>query len=114
MGLIVRFCFTVLTSAVASLMLSGCLFIPIPIGMVYSPATAYQKPAGSITSREDAILTSSTPSPPTPGNRSAAKKQHQESAKIRQERVECREQAEKLFSDADRRAYTKECTSEEQ
>jgi hypothetical protein len=39
------------------------------------------------------------------------KKEHRESAEKRQKRAECREQAEKLISDADRRAYIKECMS---
>ncbi len=108
----VRSCSTLLTSALALLMLSGCLFIPIPIGMVYSPTT-YQKPEGSVTSREEAMTTSPTPLPSTPDNKLAAKKEHQESAKKRQERVECKEQAQKLLSDADRRTYTKECMSKE-
>ncbi len=87
-------------------MLSGCLFIPIPIGTVYSPATAYQKPEGSVTSREEAMT-----APPTPSDgKLAAKKENQESAK---KRVECKGQAEKLLSDADRRAHMKECMSKE-
>jgi hypothetical protein len=39
------------------------------------------------------------------------KREHRESAEKRQKRAECREQAEKLISDADRRAYMKECMS---
>ena len=99
MGDIVRFCSTFLTSALASLILSGCLFIPIPIGIVHSPT-------GAVTSRQEAL-------PSTPDGELAAKKKHQESAKKRQERAECKEQAEKLYSDADMRAYTKEYMSEE-
>ena len=49
--------------------------------------------------------------PSTPDGELAAKKKHQESAKKRQERAECKEQAEKLYSDADMRAYTKEYMS---
>jgi hypothetical protein len=60
-GNIVRSCSTLLTSALVSLMLSDCLFIPIPIGMVYSPATGYQKPEGSVTSREEAMTAAPTP-----------------------------------------------------
>jgi hypothetical protein len=60
--------------------------------MVYSPATGYQKPEGSMTSREEAITAR-----PTPDGKLAAKKEHQESAKKRQERIECKEQAEKLL-----------------
>jgi len=41
----------------------------------------------------------------------AAKKEARESAKKRQKRAECKEQAEKLLSDADRRAHMKECMS---
>jgi hypothetical protein len=93
--------------------IKACLFIPIPIGMVYSPATTYQKPEGSVTSGEEAMTASPTPLPSTPDGKLAAKKEHQERAKERQERVECKEQAEKLLSDADRRAYTKECMSKE-
>ena len=64
-------------------------------------------------SREKAMAAPSTTSPSTPDGKLAAKKEHQESAKKRQEQVGCKEQAEKLLSDADRRAYTKECISEE-
>jgi hypothetical protein len=46
--------------------------------------------------------------PSTLDGKLAAKNAHQESAKKRQERVECKEQAQKLLSDADRRTYTKE------
>jgi hypothetical protein len=42
---------------------------------------------------------------------SAKKKEPRESAGKKQKRAECREQAEKLISDADRRAYMKECMS---
>jgi hypothetical protein len=49
--------------------------------------------------------------PPTPSDgKLAAKKENQESAK---KRIECKEQVEKLLSDADRRAYMKECMSKE-
>jgi len=81
--------------------------------MVYSPATAYQKPEGSLTSREEAMTAPPTSLPSTPEGKLAAKEDHQESTKKRQDRVECTEQAEKLLSDADRRAYTKECMSKE-
>jgi len=74
--------------------------------MVYSPGTAYQKSERSVTSREEA-----TANPSTPDSKLAAKKEHQKSAKKRQERVECTDQAEKLLSDAERTAYTKECMS---
>jgi hypothetical protein len=95
-------------------MLSGCLFIPIPIGIVSSPATAYQKPDGSVTSRQEAMTARPTPLPSTRHGKLAAKKDHQEQerAKKRQER-ECKEQAEKLLSDAEKGAYTKECMSQE-
>jgi hypothetical protein len=53
----------------------------------------------------------STPLATNPNGKLAAKKERQETAKKRQ-RVECKEQAE-LLSDADRRAYAKECMSEE-
>ena len=107
-----RFCSTLLTSALVSLMLSGCLFIPVPIGVVYPSAN--QNPESSAMSREKAMAAPSTTSPSTPDGKLASKKgEHQENAKLRQEPVECKEQAEKLFSDADRRAYTKECISEE-
>jgi hypothetical protein len=43
--------------------------------------------------------------------RAKKKREHRESAEKRQKRIECREQAEKLISDADRRAYIKECMS---
>ena len=66
-----------------------------------------------MTSREEAITARPIPLPSTPDRKLAAKKEHQESAKRRQERIECKEQAEKLLSDADRRAYTKECMSKE-
>ena len=105
-----RPCSTLLTSAFALLMLSGCLFIPIPIGMVYSPTTAHQKPERSVTSQEEAMTARPIPLPSTPDSKLAAKKEYQESAK---KRVECKERAEKLLSDTDRRAYTKECMSKE-
>jgi hypothetical protein len=103
----VRFCFTLLTTTLVSLMLSGCLFIPIPIGMVY-PATTYQKPDGTVTSGAEA-----TPSTRLPDDKLAAKKDHQQPGGKKQKRIECKDQADKLLSDADRRAYTKECMSEE-
>jgi hypothetical protein len=85
-------------------MLSGCLFIPAPIGVVYP--TAYP-----VASREEAMAPPSTPLATNPNGKLAAKKERQETAKKRQ-RVECKEQAE-LLSDADRQAYAKECMSEE-
>jgi hypothetical protein len=90
---IVRSCSTLLATALVSLMLSGCLFIPIPIGRVYSPATAYQKPEGSVTSPEEAMTAPPTPLPSTPDGKLAAKKEHQESVNKRQEPVGCKEQA---------------------
>jgi hypothetical protein len=39
------------------------------------------------------------------------KRKHRESAKKTQMQAECEEQAQKLLSDADRRAYIKECMS---
>jgi hypothetical protein len=35
-------------------------FIPVPIGMVYSPATTYPKPDGSVMSREEVMVAPST------------------------------------------------------
>jgi hypothetical protein len=74
--------------------------------------------------RGDTAFTQTAPRPPlalTPYGKLAAKKEHRESAtrkkehresvEKRQKRAECREQAEKLISDADRRAYMKECMS---
>jgi hypothetical protein len=88
----VRSCSTLLTSALALLMLSGCLVIPIPIGMVYSPTT-YQKPEGSVTSQEKVMRARPTSLPSPLDGKLAAKNEHQESAKKRQERVECKKQA---------------------
>jgi hypothetical protein len=54
------------------------------------------------------------PAPPvalTPDDKVAAQKQTTESAKKRQKRAECKEQAEKLLYDADKRALIKECMS---
>jgi len=39
------------------------------------------------------------------------KRKHWESAEEKQKRAKCKEQAQKLLSDADRRAYIKECMS---
>ena len=101
----VRFCSTVLATTLISLMLSGCLVIPIPVGMVYTTDT--QQPDDSAISQK---VATATPSSPIPGRKHAAKKDHQEAAEKRQE---CNDQAEKLFSDAERQAYTKECMSAE-
>jgi hypothetical protein len=98
---IMRFCSTILTSILALLILSGCLFIPVPIGM------AYQKPERSVTPQEE------TTSPSNPDLKLAAKKKHLDNAKEKQKRTECKEQAEKLLSHEDRRAYMKECMSKE-
>ena len=110
-----RFCSAFLAATLISLMLSGCLFIPIPIGVIY-PSTAYQKPDGAVTSGAENV-----PSTSLPDDKLAAEKHHQQSAWKRHTRVECNQQAEKLLSDADRRAYIdadrrayiKECMSEE-
>jgi hypothetical protein len=80
--------------------------------------------------RADTALTQTAPRPPLPltpygklaakqehaakkehRERAKKKREHRESAEKRQKRIECREQAEKLISDADRRAYIKECMS---
>src|SRR6266498_2833773 len=75
--------------------------------------------------RADTAFTQTAPRPPlplTPYGKLAAKNEprerakrkgehHRESAEKRQKRAECGEQAEKLISDADRRAYIKECMS---
>ena len=63
-----RFYSTFLTTALVSLMLSGCFFIPIPIGVVY-PATPYQEPDGAVTSGAEA-----NPSASLPDDKLAAKK----------------------------------------
>ena len=101
----VRFCSTVLATTLIALMLSGCLIIPIPVGTVYTTDT--HQPDNSAISQN---LATATPLPSIPGRKHAAKKDHQEIAEKRQE---CNDQAEKLFSDAERQAYTKECMSEE-
>jgi hypothetical protein len=80
--------------------------------------------------RADTAFTQAAPRPPLPvirhgklaakqehaakkehRERAKKKREHRESAEKRQKRAECREQAEKLISDADRRAYMKECMS---
>jgi hypothetical protein len=73
--------------------------------------------------RADTAFTQTAPRPPlplTPYGKLAAKKEHRESAKKKepresagkkQKRAECKEQAEKLLYDADKRAYMKECIS---
>jgi hypothetical protein len=101
----VRFCSTFLTTALVSLMLSGCFFIPIPIGVVY-PATPYQEPDGAVTS-------GANPSASLPDDKLAAKKDNQQTAGKTKKRIECKQQAEKLLSDSDRQAYMKECMSDE-
>ncbi len=47
----------------------------------------------------------------TPDDRLAAQEKTGESAKKRQKRAECKQQAEKLLYDADKRALMKECMS---
>ena len=104
---VVRFCSTFLTTALVSLMLSGCFFIPIPIGVVY-PATPYQEPDGAVTSGAEA-----NPSASLPNDKLAAKKDNQQTAGKTKKRIDCKQQAEKLLSDSDRQAYMKECMSDE-
>ena len=101
----VRFCSTLLATTLIALMLSGCLIIPIPVGMVYTTDT--HQPDNSAMSQN---LATATPLPSIHERKDAAKKDHQETAEKRQE---CSDQAEKLFSDAERQAYTKECMSQE-
>ena len=83
--------------------------------------------------RGDTAFTQTAPRPPlalTPYGKLAAKKEHRESATRKKEpresakkkepresagkkqkRAECKEQAEKLLYDADKRAYIRECIS---
>jgi len=103
----VRFCSTFLLIGLVSLMLSGCFFIPIPIGVVY-PATPYQEPDGAVTSGAEA-----SPSASLPDDKLAAKKDNQQTAGKTKKRIDCKQQAEKLLSDSDRQAYMKECMSDE-
>ena len=82
-------------------MLSGCFFIPIPIGVVY-PASPYQEPDGAVTSGAEA-----NPSASLPDDKLAAKKDNKQTAGKTKKRIECKQQAEKLLSDSDRQAYMK-------
>ena len=48
----------------------------------------------------------------SPRDRPAAQNQTEETAKKRQKIAECKEQAEKLLSDAEKRTFMKECMSQ--
>jgi hypothetical protein len=74
--------------------------------------------------RADRAFAQTAPRPPlplTPHGKLAVKKEHRASAKKKREhrqsarknqkRAECKEQAQKLLDDADKRAYMKECMS---
>ena len=104
----VRSCFVILVVAVASAALSGCLVIPIPIGMASAPVpAAVQQTQGSIVPPQTATVAPAASTPRV----TLAKEENRQSTITKS--AECKEQAEKLLSDSEKRAYMKQCMSEQ-